>query len=120
MSNGFQSYQGYGSNLSPELQRQLMMENRGADDMQLASQLASLPNSELGYEWLNDRTPQGQMISGQYVAPNMTQYLASAAKQGLGGLMVKRRGDAAKALAEELARKYGSMSPVNKLSPHEM
>ena len=113
MSNGFQGAQGFGVDPNTAMQRQLSQDERYAREMELASKLASLPNSELGYDWLNSGVPQGQMVSGHYVAPSMTQYLANAAKQGMGGLMVKRRGDAAKALAEELARKYGAPAPTN-------
>lgn len=104
MSNAFQSYQGFG--ISPE-----QMDPQRKAQMELAASLAALPNTELGYEWLGSDVPKGQMVSGHFVAPSMTQYLASAAKQGLGGLMVKRRGDQAAALAKAFAER--TAKPTN-------
>lgn len=106
-------YQQYGAPMDQAtMQRLNQDEERRRQDAQLAGSLASLPNTELGYEWLGADMPAGQMISGRYVAPSMTQNLAAMVQKGLGGMMVKRRGDQAKALAQALAGRYGAGGPA--------
>jgi len=124
MNNGFQNAQGYGVNSAQtELQRQLREERRLQEEMQLAANLASLPNTDLGYDWLGAEQPRGGMVGNHFVPPSMSQHLNGAAKQGLGGLMVKRRGDMASALAQALAARYaagGAPGGASQMPSHEI
>ena len=46
-------------------------------------------------------TPQGQMVSGIYVAPSWTQYMSQALKQGMGAYQAKKAEEGIKAAGEE-------------------
>ena len=96
MNNSMQQMQGFG--VDPE-------QNKFQQQMQLAAALASMPDTDVAYNWMEGDMPQGEMVSGHYVAPSWAQYAANALKQGIGGMMVKRRGDK----AEEVANLYGDM-----------
>jgi hypothetical protein len=112
MSNGYQQAQGFGAqSAQTELQRQFM--ERQKQEWELAQGLAGLPDTELAYNWLEDNGPQGAMVSGRYVAPSWSQHMANAAKMGMGGLMVNNRNVQAKALAAELAKRYGNPAAEN-------
>lgn len=110
MDNGFQSEQGYGAALTPEQVKKMQEQSL------LAQQLAKLPNTEFGYDMLGADQPQGGMVSGHFVPPSVGQHASAAMQQGLGGLMVKRRGDMAadlaKALAELQMGRQGGLDPA--------
>ena len=92
MANNMQGYQGYGVNTDD-------------DDVQaeLISGLAGLPQTDLAYDWMLNGTPQGRMVGEVFVPPSWTQYVADAAKTGLGGMMLNRRNQKAQQLAEAIA-----------------
>jgi hypothetical protein len=120
MGNGYQQAQGFGTqSAQAELQRKMLEEQMGGDQMALAAKLAALPNTDLAYDWLADNGPQGSVVSGHYVAPSWSQHMANAAKMGVGGLMVKRRGDAAsevaKAFDEAMRKKKANTFAVDGL-----
>lgn len=56
-------------------------------------------------------TPQGQMVSGHYVAPSITQYLAQALKSGLGGSIARgvprQMADASQAQRDSVYAQFG-------------
>lgn len=55
--------------------------------------------------------PQGQMVSGHYVAPSITQYLAQALKSGLGGSIARdvpnQMADVSQAQRDSVYRQFG-------------
>jgi hypothetical protein len=53
------------------------------------------------------QTPQGQMISGRYVAPSFTQNLASLANAYVGSELAKKGDKQALELAAQLRQRYG-------------
>lgn len=123
MANGYQNAQGFGAqSVQAELQRRLAEEQQSQDQVQLAAKLAGLPDTELGYDWLGAEMPKGEMVSGRYVAPSWTQQVASATKQGLGGMMINRRNQAAKQVAFEFEemmrrRRQGQMGAPGAMTP---
>jgi hypothetical protein len=83
-----------GSNLPPEILGQQQALNRQQQMAQLLMQQGQ-------------QTPQGQMISGRYVAPSFTQNLASLANAYVGGELAKKGDKQALELAAQLRQRYG-------------
>ena len=83
-----------GSNLPPEILGQQQALNRQQQMAQLLMQQGQ-------------QTPQGQMISGRYVAPSFTQNLASLANAYVGGELAKKGDKQALELASQLRQRYG-------------
>jgi hypothetical protein len=83
-----------GSNLPPEILGQQQALNRQQQMAQLLMQQGQ-------------QTPQGQMISGRYVAPSFTQNLASLANAYVGGELAKKGDKQALDLAAKLRQTYG-------------
>jgi hypothetical protein len=82
-----------GSNLPPEILGQQQALNRQQQMAQLLMQQGQ-------------QTPQGQMISGRYVAPSFTQNLASLANAYVGGELAKKGDKQALELASQLRQRY--------------
>lgn len=97
MQNGFQNNQGFGGAMTAEELQKMEAQS------QLAQQLAKLPNTDFGYDMLGAQQPEGQMVSGHFVPPSITQNASAAMQQAMGGQMVGRRGDMAAQLAKALA-----------------
>jgi len=93
MSNGQMLNLG-GSNLPPEILGQQQALNRQQQMAQLLMQQGQ-------------QTPQGQMVSGRYVAPSFTQNLASLANAYVGGELAKKGDKQALELAAQLRQRYG-------------
>jgi hypothetical protein len=83
-----------GSNLPPEILGQQQALNRQQQMAQLLMQQGQ-------------QIPQGQMISGRYVAPSFTQNLASLANAYVGGELAKKGDKQALELAAQLRQRYG-------------
>ena len=83
-----------GSNLPPEILGQQQQLNR---QQQLAQMLMQQ----------GQQTPQGQMISGRYVAPSFTQNLASLANAYVGSRLAEKGDKQALELAAQLRQRYG-------------
>jgi len=83
-----------GSNLPPEILGEQQALNRQQQMAQLLMQQGQ-------------QTPQGQMISGRYVAPSFTQNLASLANAYVGSELAKKGDKQALKLAEQLRQQYG-------------
>jgi hypothetical protein len=83
-----------GSNLPPEILGQQQALNRQQQMAQLLMQQGQ-------------QTPQGQMVSGRYVAPSFTQNLASLANAYVGGELAKKGDKQALELAAQLRQRYG-------------
>ena len=83
-----------GSNLPPEILGQQQALNRQQQMAQLLMQQGQ-------------QTPQGQIISGRYVAPSFTQNLASLANAYVGGELAKKGDKQALELAAQLRQRYG-------------
>lgn len=77
--NGFQQPQGFG------------VQQQQPNQWELAARMAALPDSRLTNEYMLAEQPQGQMISGRYVAPSWTQSLAALGKNAVGGQMYRQR-----------------------------
>ena len=88
----------------------------------LSAELAALPDSELGYEWIKQGMPQGQQLPGYmggvYVPPSITQQMANAYRQQQGAGIVRNRGDKAGELAQMISERLrqkqaqGSQAPT--------
>lgn len=89
--NGFQQNQGFG--VQPQ---------QPPNQWELAAALAALPDSKLTNAYMNAEQPEGQMISGRYVAPSWTQNLAALGKNALGGHMYRDRDAKTTALIDAL------------------
>lgn len=74
-NNNFQQFQGYG------------VPQYDPNQWDVAAQVAALPDTGLTNKFINTAMPEGQMISGHYVAPSWSQNLAAGLKQGMGGQM---------------------------------
>jgi hypothetical protein len=83
-----------GSNLPPEILGQQQALNRQQQMAQLLMQQGQ-------------QIPQGQMISGRYVAPSFTQNLASLANAYVGTRMAEKGDKQALELAAQLRQRYG-------------
>ena len=83
-----------GSNLPPEILGQQQALNRQQQMAQLLLQQGQ-------------QTPQGQMISGRYVAPSFTQNLANLANTYIGSRLVEKGDKQALELAAQLRQRYG-------------
>jgi hypothetical protein len=83
-----------GSNLPPEILGQQQQLNRQQQMAQLLMQQGQ-------------QTPQGQMISGRYVAPSFTQNLASLANAYVGSRLAEKGDKQALELAKQLRQTYG-------------
>jgi hypothetical protein len=83
-----------GSNLPPEILGQQQALNRQQQMAQLLMQQGQ-------------QTPQGQMISGRYVAPSFTQNLASLANAYVGSRLAEKGDKQALELAAQLRQRYG-------------
>jgi hypothetical protein len=84
---GMMAPQGYGVNPSYQANQD--------KQWQLAAALASMPDSGLTNKLMNEGQPEGQMVSGVFVPPSITQQLSGVAGNALGaGLMRKRNGQA--------------------------
>lgn len=93
-NNGFQQAQGFG--VAP---------NQGQGQMsqwELAAALAAMPDSKLTNQYMNEQQPEGQMISGHYVAPSWTQNMAALTKNAIGGQMYRQRDAQTSALINAL------------------
>ena len=83
-----------GSNLPPEILGQQQALNRQQQMAQLLMQQGQ-------------QTPQGQMISGRYVAPSFTQNLASLANAYVGSRLAEKGDKQALELAAQVRQRYG-------------
>jgi hypothetical protein len=90
--NQFQKPQGFGATPQQQDPRQ----------WELAAGLAALPDSKLTNAYMTEEQPEGQMVSGHYVAPSWTQNLAALGKNALGGQMYRQRDAQTQALIEAL------------------
>jgi hypothetical protein len=93
MSNGQMLNLG-GGNLPPEILGQQQTLNRQQQMAQLLMQQGQ-------------QTPQGQMVSGRYVAPSFTQNLANLANTYVGAELAKKGDKQALELAAQLRQRYG-------------
>ena len=94
MNNGMQKMQGFG--VDPQQNQR---------ELELSQKLAALPDTDLGYDWLQGDMPKGEMVSGHYIAPSWSQHLANALKMGMGGQIINRRGKMAGELAKIMAER---------------
>ena len=83
-----------GSNLPPEILGQQQALNRQQQMAQLLLQQGQ-------------QQPQGQMISGRYVAPSFTQNLASLANTYIGSRLAEQGDKQALEIAKQLRQRYG-------------
>jgi hypothetical protein len=83
-----------GSNLPPEILGEQQALNRQQQMAQLLMQQGQ-------------QTPQGQIISGRYVAPSFTQNLASLANAYVGSRLAEKGDKQALDLAAQLRQRYG-------------
>jgi hypothetical protein len=83
-----------GGNLPPEILGQQQQLNRQQQMAQMLMQQGQ-------------QTPQGQMISGRYVAPSFTQNLASLANAYVGSRLAEKGDKQALELAAQLRQRYG-------------
>ena len=90
--NSFQKQQGFG----------VMPQQQDPRQWELAAGLAALPDSKMANDYMNAEQPDGQMVSGHYVAPSITQNVAALAKNFTGGQMYRDRNEQTKALINAL------------------
>lgn len=92
MSNQYQQQQGFGVQPQQTDPRQ----------WELAAGLAALPDGDMTADYMNEQQPDGQMVSGHYVAPAISQNMAALAKNYMGGQMYGERNKQTKALIDAL------------------
>ena len=108
MSNQFQKQQGFG----------VMPQQQDPRQWELAAGLAALPDGRLTNEYMTAEQPNGQMVSGHFVAPSITQNMAALAKNFTGGQMYRERNEQTKALINALRQNsQNGVSPVAQSYP---
>lgn len=105
--NQFQKPQGYG------------IPQPDPRQWELAAGLAALPDSKLTNDYMTAEQPNGQMISGHFVAPSITQNMAALAKNYMGGQMYRQRDAQTAALINALRQNStaGGTPPVAQAFP---
>jgi hypothetical protein len=91
-NNGFQQYQGFG--VQPQQQQ--------PDQWEVAARLAAMPDTGLTNRYMNAEMPQGEMVSGHYVAPSWTQHLDAGLRRVAGQQMYNEGTAARQALVNFL------------------
>jgi len=88
---------------------------------QLAAALSAMPDSGITKGLMNDAAPDGQMVSGHYVAPSITQQMSGLAGNALGGVLMKKRNSQAQdliaALRDNQGGQQGMPTPIAQSFP---
>ena len=79
---------------------------------QLAAALSAMPDSGITKGLMNDSAPDGQMVSGHYVAPSITQQMSGLAGNALGASLMKKRNLQAQDLIAALRGNQGGGVPA--------